>query len=57
MLLGLINMLSRVEAGSIVGFHGEYTRYVRVVCDNGVIFGETLHSKNKEELYVVDGER
>jgi hypothetical protein len=50
-------MLSRVKAGPITEFHGVYSRYVGIVCDNGVILGETLHTKNKEELYIVDDER
>lgn len=50
-------MISRIEAEAITEFHGRYSRYVSIVCDNGVIFGETVHSRNKEDLYIVDGER
>lgn len=50
-------MFARIEARAITEFHGMYIRCITVTCDNGMVFSETLHCKNKEELEIVDHER
>lgn len=49
-------MDTRIEAGAITESCGVYSRYVVILRDNDVIFGERLRSRDKEELKIIDRE-
>lgn len=43
---------ARIEIEAIEETDGQFHRYVQILCDNGLMFGETIHSKERKSLEI-----